>query len=103
MATLTQTEKLRLRIPEISEADAESLLETAAAAINARRYPFEDFPAELESRYLDLQLRIAADLWAKAGAEGETSHSENGISRSWSNAWVSEELLSEVTPKARVL
>ena len=90
-------------MPEISEADAESLLETAAAAITARRYPFEDFPEELESRYLDLQLRIAVDLWAKAGAEGETSHSENGISRSWSNAWISEELLSEVTPKARVL
>ena len=103
MATLTQAEKLRLRMPEISEADAESLLETAAAAINARRYPFEDFPEELESRYLDLQLRIAVDLWAKTGAEGETSHSENGISRSWSNAWISEELLSEVTPKARVL
>ena len=69
----------------------------------ARRYPFEDFPGELESRYLDLQLRIAADLYAKAGAEGETSHSENGVSRSYSNAWVSEELLLEVTPKGRVL
>ena len=103
MATLTQAEKLRLRMPEISETDAESLLETAAAAINARRYPFEDFPEELESRYLDLQLRIAADLYAKAGAEGETSHSENGVSRAYSNAWISEELLSEVTPKGRVL
>lgn len=99
----TQSQKLRQRIPEISEADAASLLDTAAAAINARRYPFEDFPDELESRYFDLQLRIASDLWAKSGAEGETSHSENGISRTWSNAWISEELLSEVTPKARVL
>jgi hypothetical protein len=69
----------------------------------ARRYPFEDFPGELEGRYLDLQLRIAADLYAKAGAEGETSHSENGVSRAYSNAWASEELLSEVTPKGRVL
>lgn len=99
----TQSQKLRQRIPEISEADAASLLDTAAAAINARRYPFDDFPDELESRYFDLQLRIASDLWAKSGAEGETSHSENGISRTWSNAWISEELLSEVTPKARVL
>ena len=100
---LTQAEKLRQRMPEISEADAESLLETAAAAINARRYPFEDFPAELASRYLDLQLRIAADLYAKAGAAGETSPSENGASRASSNAGVSEELLSGVTPKGRVL
>ena len=100
---MTQTEKLRQRIPEISEADAASLLDTAAAAINARRYPFEEFPDGLENRYLDLQIRIAADLWAKSGAEGETAHSENGISRTWSNSWISEELLSEVTPKERVL
>lgn len=100
---MTQTEKLKLRLPEISDAEAESYLDTAKAAIMARRYPFEDFPNELESRYLDLQLRIAADLYAKAGAEGETSHSENGVSRAYSNSWVSEELLSEVTPKGRVL
>ena len=73
---MTQTEKLKIRLPEISDAEAESYLDTAKAAIMARRYPFEDFPNELESRYLDLQLRIAADLYAKAGAEGETSHSE---------------------------
>ena len=100
---LTQTEKLKLIIPEISESDAESLLETAAAAINARRYPFEDFPEELEKRYYDLQIRIATELFNKRGAEGETAHSENGISRSYSAAWISEELLSEVTPKARLL
>jgi hypothetical protein len=102
-AAMTQTEKLKIRLPEISDAEAESYLDTAKAAIMARRYPFEDFPDELEGRYLDLQLRIAADLYAKAGAEGETSHSENGVSRAYSNAWVSEELLSEVTPKGRVL
>lgn len=100
---VTQAEKLKIRLPEIGDAEAESYLDAAKAAIMARRYPFEDFPEELESRYLDLQLRIAADLYAKAGAEGETSHSENGVSRSYSNAWVSEELLSEVTPKAKVL
>ena len=100
---MTQTEKLKIRLPEISDAEAESYLDTAKAAIMARRYPFEDFPGELEGRYLDLQLRIAADLYAKAGAVGVTSHSENGVSRAYSNAWASEELLSEVTPKGRVL
>ena len=100
---MTQLEELKLRLPEISCEKAESYLETAKAAIMARRFPFEDFPEELEPRYLDLQLRIAADLFAKEGDEGETSHSENGVSRAYSNAWVSEELLSEVTPKGRVL
>ena len=79
------------------------LLETAKAAINARRYPCEEPPDDLEKRYENLQLRIAIELYNKQGAEGESAHSENGISRTYSSAWISEELLSEVTPKARVL
>lgn len=100
---MEQIELLKAQIPEITDADAEFLLETAKAAINARRYPFGEPPDDLESRYRNLQIRIAIELYNKAGAEGETGHSENGISRSYSSAWISEELLSEVTPKARVL
>lgn len=87
----------------MTDAEATILLETAKAAINARRYPFGDPPDELEKRYENLQLRIAIELYNKQGAEGEIAHSENGISRTYSSAWISEELLSEVTPKARVL
>lgn len=87
----------------MKEPEATILLEMAKAAINARRYPFEDPPDELERRYENLQLRIAIELYNKQGAEGESAHSENGISRTYSSAWISEELLSEVTPKARIL
>lgn len=100
---MTQTELLKTQIPQISDGDAEFLLETAKSAINARRYPFGEPPDDLERRYSNLQLRIAVELYNKQGAEGETSLSENGISRSYSSAWISEELLSEVTPKARIL
>ena len=100
---MEQTEILKAQIPQIKDADAAFLLETAKAAINARRYPFGEPPDELEKRYENLQLRIAIELYNKAGAEGEVGHSENGITRSYSSAWISEELLSEVTPKARIL
>lgn len=100
---MTQTELLKTLIPTISDGDAAFLLETAKSAINARRYPFGDIPEELERRYENLQIRIAVELFNKQGAEGEVSHSENGISRAYSSAWISEELLSEVTPKAEVL
>lgn len=100
---MTQTEMLKLYLPMVTEQEAQILLETAKSAINARRYPFGEVPDELEKRYENLQIRIAVELYNKAGAEGETAHSENGISRSYSSAWISEELLSEVTPKARVL
>jgi hypothetical protein len=34
------------------------------------------------------------DVYARAGAEGQTGHSENGISRSYDSAWISPKLLS---------
>lgn len=69
----------------------------------ARRFPFREWPEELEEQYLDLQYRIAMDLFNKAGAEGETAHSENGISRTYESSWVSQQLLNEVTPYCGVI
>lgn len=92
--------RLKLRTNEPDEAILEDCLESAKSAIMARRYPFQEWPDELESRYLDLQFRMAMDIYAKIGAEGQTSHSENGINRAWESSWISEQLLSEVTPLA---
>lgn len=100
---MTQAELLKLHLSTAPEREIPLLLETAKSAINARRYPFGDVPEELEKRYENLQIRIAVELYNKQGAEGETSHSENGISRGYSAAWISEELLNEVTPKAGIL
>lgn len=99
----TQAEKLTARLPQASEAKIAELLETAAAIINNIRYPFGEIPEEIEPRYNDLQLRIAVELFSKEGAEGQTSHSENGVSRAYSSAWVSSELLNEIVPKAAVI
>ena len=34
------------------------------------------------------------DIYAKAGAEGQKGHSENGINRTYDSAWISPKLLS---------
>ena len=60
--------RLKLRTNEPDEAILEDCLESAKSAIMARRYPFQDWPDELESRYLDLQFRVALDLYNKTGA-----------------------------------
>lgn len=91
-------ERLKKRTNEPDESLLEDLLESAKAAILARRYPFQDWPKTLEKRYEDLQFRIAMDLYAKIGAEGQTGHTENSISRQWESSWISAELLAEVTP-----
>lgn len=100
---MTQAEKLKARLPEANEAEIQILIESTTAIINNNRYPFGEIPEEIEPRYNDLQLRMAVELYSKAGAEGETSHSENGVSRTYSAAWVSPELLGEIVPKAEVL
>lgn len=95
--------RLRLRTGETDDAVLEDCLESAKAAIMARRYPYGEWPDELEAQYLDLQFRCAMDLYNKIGAEGEIGHSENGVNRTYQSSWISEDLLKEVTPVAKVV
>ena len=101
---MTQLERLKIRITEnVPDAELEDILESAKAVILSRRFPFGDHPDEVENKYKDLQIRIAVEMFNKRGAEGETAHSENGVSRTYSSASVSEELLREITPKGGVV
>ena len=101
---MTQLERLKIRITEkVDDNELEDILESAKAVILSRRFPFGEQPTDIEPKYMDLQIRIATEMFNKRGAEGETAHSENGISRSYSSASVSEELLREITPKAGIV
>ena len=53
--------------------------------------------------YKRQQVEIAAYLVNKRGAEGETAHSENGISRSYEDGDVPPTLLREIVPFASVI
>ena len=101
---MDQLERLKIRITENTNDDElVDILESAKAVILSRRFPFCEWPAEIEDKYKDLQIRIAVEMFNKRGAEGETGHSENGVSRSYASANVSEDLLREITPKAGVV
>ncbi len=75
------------------------LLKQAEGIVLNRRYPFGP-PAEttVPKKYEHIQLQIAVELFAKRGAEGQTAHGENGISRSYESADVSPSLLKRITP-----
>ncbi len=62
----------------------DGVLADAEALVLNRMYPF-GYPdgAVVPSRYERIQIQLAAELYSKRGAEGQISHSENGISRSW--------------------
>lgn len=97
---MDELERLRIRIPE--ESDTNLLLEllnSAKEIILSIRYPFDEWPDSIPARYKGLQIEIAADMYNRMGAEGQLSHSENSISRTWGSEWVSKELLQRITPK----
>lgn len=96
-------ERLKLRTAEPDETILVDCLESAKSAIMSRRWPYQEWPEEIEPQYVDLQYRIALDLYNKTGAEGEIVHSENGVSRSYESSWISEQLLREVVPMVGVL
>ena len=101
---MTQLERLKIRIPENdNDNELEDFLESAKAVILSRRFPFGEQPTEIEPKYNDLQIRIAVEMYNKRGVEGQASHSENGVSRSYASANVSEDLLREITPKVGVV
>lgn len=100
---MTNLERLKLRTNEPDEAILNDCLESAKSAILARRFPYKEWAENIEPKYTDLQFRIALDLYNKIGGEGQLTHSENGVSRTWESSWVSEQLLSEVVPYVGVL
>jgi len=62
----------------------DGVLADAEALVLNRMYPF-GYPdgTVVPSRYERIQIQLATELYSKRGAEGQTGHSENGISRSW--------------------
>ena len=104
---MTQAEKLQLLKAMVGESDTEEVLlaylNIAGRKILNRAYPFGTDETEVPCRYDFLQCEIAAYLLNKRGAEGQTGHSENGISRSYESADVPESLLGAVTPTVGVL
>lgn len=53
-------------------------------------------------RYEGVQLQLAIRYFNRQGAEGEVTHNENGINRTYGSV-NDEDLLSEVTPYAKVV
>ncbi len=101
---MTNTEKLE-RLEALISPDTASiellsfLLEQAEGIVLNRRYPFgapED--AVVPVAYEHIQLQIAVELFSKMGAEGQTGHSENGVSRTWEAGDVSQSLLKRIVP-----
>lgn len=94
-------EKLKVLISPDTASDLllSYLLEQAEWIILNRRYPFgPPEGATLSVMQEQIQLRVAVELFSKMGAEGQTEHAENGITRKWEASDVSPSLLRTIIP-----
>ncbi len=102
---MTDTEKrtvfaVQILPDEETDAVLDAMLINAASLILNRMYPF-GYPdgTTVPARYEQLQIQLAVELYSKRGAEGQTGHNENGISRSWPEK---SPLLAQIMPHCGV-
>ena len=104
---MTQVEKVKLLQAMVGTSDSEEVLlaylDIAGRKVLNRAFPYDAEVTEVPPRYAFLQCEIAAYLLNKRGAEGQTAHGENGISRTYESADVPESLMSAITPMVGVL
>lgn len=78
-------------------------LSLAAAKVLSRAYPYDPSVETVPDNYATVQVEIAAYMLNKRGAEGQTSHSENGVSRSYEDGDIPQSLLRQITPMVSVI
>lgn len=104
---MNDIDKLEILSNMVDEHDDGELLKVylsiAKYKILDRLYPYNDTKTELPEKYSMLQCEIAAYLYNKRGAEGQTSHDENGIKRTYESADVPESMLKRITPYIGVI
>ena len=95
---MNQLEKLKLLLenPQVSDDVLVFYLDNASDIICELRNS-----DVIESKYSNIQIKMAIEMFNKRGAEGQTSHSENGISRTYEKADISPSLLNQITPMVR--
>ena len=104
---MTQEEKLTALKSMVGNSDPDEVLSTyldfAGSKILAKAYPYQNDVTEVPVQDAHLQVEIAAYMLNKRGAEGQTSHTENGVSRSYENGDIPSSMLKAVIPYCGVI
>lgn len=103
---MLETEKIEMvksMTGETSDGVVSAYLKIAGNKICRKAFPFDPAVTEVPEQYSLLQVEIAVYLLNKRGAEGESAHSENGISRTYENGDVPPSMLRQIVPMCGVL
>lgn len=104
---MTDAEKIVLVKAMTDETDEDvisAFLSLAGDAIYNYTDPFQTSEKDdVLTKYGGVQAKAAAYYLNKRGADGQSSHSENGISRTYENGDLPDSLLREITPYCGVV
>lgn len=89
--------------PDATDTSIPVYLQLALAKLLERLWPFDAGKSEedVPARYDMIQCELAARLFLRRGGEGEKSHEENGVNRSYGSV-DDEDILNRLTPYAKV-
>lgn len=78
-------------------------LQLALNKMLERLFPYDSTKtvSDIPERYETIQCELAARLYLRRGGEGETSHEENGVNRTYGSV-DDEDIMSRLTPFAKV-
>ena len=79
------------------------VLEYAIGCCHFPSYFNTDKKVTVMNEFQNSLAMACVDVYAKAGAEGEKTHSENGISRTYSSSYIDSKLLSKLPNYVTVL
>ena len=101
---MTDAEKLNKLMTmlddDVSTNVANTFLKAAEKAVINLAFPFGDGTEVMPEKYEEVQIEIAAYLISKRGAEGEVTHTEGGVTRTYESADLPLALRTRITPKA---
>ena len=96
MTTEEKLNRISIMLGNDDDCDLEVVavyLDLAKEKILNKRYPFGTDNTDVDSAYENLQLELTISLYNQRGGEGQNSHSENGVSRTWRTP---SEILEEI-------
>lgn len=104
MTTEVMKARLSSLTGETDDAILLTFLEIAAEKVLTRCYPYKQDLTDkcVPAKYHNTQLEVAVYLLNKRGAEGEITHNENGVNRSYESASVPDSMLKGIVPFASV-
>lgn len=105
---MTDIERLKARIPEATEAELEDVLMSAKDVILSRCFVSVSSTSEAEKtlalvEHNEKVLNAAVVIYNMRGVEGQNSHSENGVARSYEDCAGMKTILQQIVPRCHVV